>query len=121
MRIEIQSHVTDIPQRLREIDPALRVYFNTDKQVFEVWGRDLHGPYLMASCDDLDERVLRATRYGYYVARNTGYPYKHLLQEQELNDYRAEQARFERLRDIEYGIRDGLKFMGKPVIQGATF
>jgi hypothetical protein len=121
MRLPVETHVFDIPQRLREIDPALRVLFNTDKQTYEVWGRDLHGPYLMASFHELDQRVLTAVRRGYYMARSTGMPYHELLREQEQIDYRAEQARFQRLRDIEYGIRDDLKFMGRPVVPGATF
>lgn len=120
MRIELRSHVCDIPQRLREIDPALRVYFNSDTQKFEVWGRDIRGPYLLASFDELDNRAVAAVRRGYFIARNTGEPYRQMLKEQELLDYRAEQARFERLRDIEYGLRDDLKFAGKPVIQGAA-
>lgn len=121
MRIPVETHVYNIPQRLREIDPALRVFFNTDTQKYEVWGRDLHGPYLMASFSFLDARVEEAVRKGYHIAHSTGRPYKTLLQEQKIEDEIAEKRWWARLEDIYYGIKDDLKFMGKPVIQGATF
>ncbi len=121
MRIPVESNVCNIPERLREIDPALRVFYNTDKQKYEVWGLDIRGPYLMASFPELDARVLASVRYGYFVARSTGAPYRHLLREQAEQDWRAEKDRIARLKDIEDGIRDDLKFMGKPVIQGASF
>ncbi|BCV23298.1 hypothetical protein [Gelria sp. Kuro-4] len=121
MLLEVSSHVFDIPERLKEVDPQLRVLFNTDRQQYEVWGRDLYGPYMLVAFKELDQRALTAVRYGYWVARNTGWPYKHLLQKQADIDYRAEQARYQKLREIEYGLQDDLRFMGRPVIQGAAF
>lgn len=121
LRLEVKTHVFDIPQRLQEIDPTLRVLFNTAKQVFEIWGRDIRGPYLITGCGELDQRVLLAVRQGYFCARSTGRPYEKLLSKQEMVDYAAKQAQRKRLQDIEYGIKDDLKYLGKPVVSGATF
>lgn len=121
MRVEVRSHVYDIPQRLREIDPALRVCFNTDTQYYEVWGLDLQGPYLMAKFDALDCRVVDAVRKGYFLANSTGQPYKAVMREHESALALAENARLQRLKDIEYGIKHDLKFLGKPVVPGAAF
>ncbi len=121
MRLPIETHVYDIPQRLREIDPALRVCFNTDTQKFEVWGRDLCGPYILAVFDSLDCRAVDAVRKGYFLASSTGQPYKAVMQEHESALALAENARMQRLKDIEYGIRNDLRFIGKMVVPGAAF
>lgn len=121
MKVEVVSHVFDIPRRLREIDPNLRVFYDTTRGHYEVWGRDIVGPYLMATFGYLDCRVEDAIRKAYSRAFNTGRPYKQLLYEQEINDYIAEQERLKRIEDLQYGFRSDMRFFGRPVIQGATF
>ncbi len=98
-----------IPERLREIDPALRVLFNTDTQQFEVWGLDKSGPYLIARFRELDCRVLNAVRYGYWLARNTGAPYTALLRQQAKEDYEAERRRARGLADLERAFREDMR------------
>lgn len=120
MRIPVKSNAYDIPRRLAEIDPSLQVFFNTDRQCYEVFGRDLRGPYLMASFAELDCRVETAIYKAYNAAHNTGRPYKHLLRQQEIEDAKAEERRLKDLADLEYGFKDDLKYMGKPVISGES-
>lgn len=121
MKVEVVSHALDIPRRLREIDSNLRVFYDTARGTYEVWGRDVSGPYLLAKFNTLDQEAERTIARVYSVAFNTGRPYKQLLYEQEINDYLAEQQRLKRIADLQYGFNNDLRFFGKPVIQGATF
>lgn len=118
MRLLVTSHVVDIPRRLKEIDPNIEVAFNTDTQKFEVWGRDVRGPYLMASYDELDARVLADVRKAYFVARSTGTPYREMLRRQAKLDYEAERARQRFLKNVSEGFKDDFKFFGKDVYPG---
>lgn len=118
MRLPVETHPIDIPQRLREIDPALRVCFNTETQRYEVWGRDVRGPYILTTFDELDARVLAKVRKAYFIARSTGAPYRELLREQAKLDYEAERARQRRLEDIEAGFRDDFKYFGRDLYPG---
>ena len=121
LKVEVVSHVFDIPRRLQEIDTNLRVFYDTARDAYEVWGRDISGPYLLAKFDKLDQEAERIISRAYSIAFNTGRPYKKLLYDQEINDYVAEQQRLKRIADLQYGFNNDLRFFGKPVVQGATF
>ena len=60
MKIEIKTHVFDIPARLREIDHNYFVVFNTDNQKFEVHSRAQKGNTLCVTLpyDSLDARCI---------------------------------------------------------------
>ena len=118
MRIEIKSHATRIPERLREIDKALRVLFDTDKQEFEVWGRDVSAPYLMARFKELDNRVLDAVRKGYHLARNSRHPWQEHLREIDRSNERVQRESDKKLDDIEHGLRDDFRYFGTTVWPG---
>lgn len=120
MLIDIKTNVFKIPERLKEIDKNLSVKYNTDSDVFEVHGIDNLGDYILARFKELDCRVIDAVRKGYYLAQS-GHPYRVLLHEQDRLDELAEKERLKRLEDIEYGVRDSLRFAGKVVVNGATF
>lgn len=120
--ILIEHSVTEIPERLREIDPELSVYFDTDSRLYEVWGKDKERtPYLLARFNAVDNRMLAAVKKGYWSARQTGRPYKRLLEEQRIKDEIMEKRRQADLEDLNYGVKDDLKYCGKVVGKGATF
>ncbi|NPV89125.1 hypothetical protein HPY42_06465 [Coprothermobacteraceae bacterium] len=105
----METHPLDIPQRLQEIDPELRVLFDTDRQDYTVWGLGRSGPYILARFRELDCRVLNAVRYGYWLARNTGAPYTALLRQQAQEDYEAERRRQRGLADLERAFREDMR------------
>lgn len=94
LRLQIRDHVFDIPRRLREIDPDLEVWYNTVSNKFEVWGTDAAlRRYCLGSWPYLDVRVERAVRRGYWLAHNTGDPYRALVKTQDELEYKEEKRR----------------------------
>lgn len=121
MRIPVESHVLDIPRRLREVtrDPSIRVYFNTDNQQYEIWGVDAAStPYLMARYPYLDARVEYDFAAAYWRAWRTGNPYKVLLRMMDEREYQKEREYWKGLYELEYGSKDVLRFMDTPVVPG---
>lgn len=60
MKIRITNDLFDISSRVKEIDPAYEIYFETDLQKFTLWAkgrRQLVFPY-----ENLDERAIVRTR-----------------------------------------------------------
>lgn len=122
VKVKIEHHVLDIPERLKEIDPDLKVLYDTNKDIFELWGVDKNqSPYFMASFTELDNRILTNVRRAYFFARNTKGPYQHLLHEQEEEESREDARRLQREDDIYHGMREDLNFMGKEVGIGCSF
>lgn len=100
IRRQIVDHVFDIPRRLREIDPRLEVWYNTVSGKFEVWGVDATGSnYCLGTWPYLDVRVERAVQKGYWLAHNTGDPYRAIVREQDAEEYCAKK---QVERDAEY-------------------
>jgi len=121
MRVLVESHVLDIPVRIREVtgDDNLKVYYNTDARMFEVWGVDAaYTPYVISRFPYLDERVVVALQEAYWVARTTGEPYKKLLRKFDEMDYRREKEYWKGLYELEYRSRDVLRFSDTPVVPG---
>ncbi len=61
MKILVKNDLYDISDRLREINPNYRVYFDTDRQKFLLMRNnvlELIFPY-----EELDERAIRHARY----------------------------------------------------------
>lgn len=58
--ILVENHVTDIPERLKEIDPDFFVMFNPKTQKYEIHKRVLHGITLELNLpfDELDSRAI---------------------------------------------------------------
>ncbi len=119
MRLEIKAHVYGIPRRLREIDRSLRCFFNTATQKYEVWGMDAHfKPYRLGVWDELDQRVLTAVRKGYWLARNTGDPYRYYLRELDEHEENLERQWQKEVSEITYGMQDDFKYFGREVYPG---
>jgi hypothetical protein len=59
--IPVESHVTDIPERLKEINPHFLTMFNPSTQKYEVHRLDVDGPTLELSLpyDELDVRAIQ--------------------------------------------------------------
>ena len=118
MLIEVKTHVYDIPARLKSVDDNLRVFFNTDTQEFEVWGRDLRGEYQLGSFPYLDARVEREVRIGYWLARNTGRPWKEFLKKLRERRAKEEEAEAKYLRDLDYALDDDFRWFGRTLYPG---
>lgn len=117
MRLNVETHVYHIPERLREIDPKLSVKFNTDTQLYEVWGEDIaSSPYVLGRFSALDARVVYAVRESYVIAERTGNPYKEILKQFDRNDEQREREYWNQLWEKEYRSRDILKYSDTPVI-----
>lgn len=99
LRLAVESHVFDLPCRLKELDPTLEVWYNTVSGKYEVWGVDAaRQRYCLGAWPFLDARVERAVRRGYWLARNTGDPYRAVIREQDEAEY-SEERRLERERE----------------------
>jgi len=121
VRIPVESHVLDIPRRLREVtrDPNIKVYFNTETQQFEVWGVDAAStPYLMARYATLDARAEYDFAAAYWRAWRTGNPYKLLLRRIDEIEYERERRYWKGLYELEDASRDVMKFADTPVVPG---
>ncbi|WP_026487643.1 hypothetical protein [Caldanaerobius polysaccharolyticus] len=118
MLLEVKTHVYNIPERLKEIDPNLRVFFNTDTQQYEVWGRDLYGEYELGSFSYLDQRVIRDIRYGYWLANNTGRPWKEFLRQLRRRKDAADEEEVKYWRDLDYALQDDFRWFGRTLYPG---
>ncbi len=113
MRIPLRTSAYSIPERLKEIDPRLKVYFNTDKQKYEVFGVDAaHQEYHLGEWLYLDQRVLRDVRKGYWLARNTGDPYKQVIRDLDEQDYLEDRQLSKDTEEMAYRVKDRLRWMG---------
>jgi sulfur relay (sulfurtransferase) DsrC/TusE family protein len=113
--------VLDIPRRLREVtgDRSLKVYFNTNEQLYEVWGVDSAStPYLMHKYPFLDARVEFDFIRAYWRAWRTGNPYRELLRKIDERECQKERNYWKSLSDMEYKSKDVTRFAGTPVVQG---
>jgi len=118
MLLEVKTHVYDIPKRLKEIDKNLKVFFNTDTQEYEIWGRDLQGEYLVASFPYLDQRVVREVRIGYWMADNKSRPWKEFLHKLRNRRDEVEEADAKFLRDLDYALNDDFRWFGRTLYPG---
>lgn len=115
MRYWIDKHVTDVPERLKEVDQALRVCFNTDSQTFEVWGLDKEGPYILGDFTELDYRVVGEVRYGYWCLRNQHKPWLSFLD--GLRE-RRDQIIAEGDRKLDEMLEDDFQWFGQDLYPG---
>ena len=112
MKYAIETHPLDIPQRLREIDPELRVVYDSEQDCYEVWGVDASNtPYILGKWKSLDYRVIVAIMQAYYIARSTGRPYKHMLLEQKRHNERLEEQRRKELAEMGRAMREDMRFL----------
>ncbi|MGQ9698972.1 MAG: hypothetical protein ACUVRO_13395 [Armatimonadota bacterium] len=113
MRVQVVAHAYDIPRRLREIDPELTVWYNFATKMYEVVGVDAAGRhYQLGAWPYLDARVERAVRKGYWLARNTGDPYKEVIRQQDEEEYRDELQFRKELQEARYGVVDCMRWSG---------
>lgn len=118
MLLRVDKHVYDIPKRLRKIDGALRVFFNTVTQEYEVWGKDLGGDYVLASFPYLDQRVISAVRKGYWIANKTGHPWRDFLKDIRLRNAHVDEAIDKKLQELEYSLNDDFRWFGRELHPG---
>ncbi len=117
MRIKVDNHVTGVPERLREIDPDLSVYFNAVTQRFEVVGRDKRGPYVLGEWPELDNRVVAEVRQGYWVLNHQRKPWRTLL-----DKLRRDRDRMLEEDDRRFAERqaDDFRWFGRDLYPGFT-
>jgi hypothetical protein len=117
--IPVESHVSDIPRRLREMtgDARIRVLWNPRTERYEVWTDDAaHRPYRLKEYAVLDGRVERDLDRAYWVARATGDPYKPILRHFDELDAKKDRDYWNRLFEAEYASKDILKYSDTSVV-----
>ena len=114
----MEHHPLSIPQRLTEIDPDLRVLYDTEEQRYEVWGRDIRGPYLVTRYAKLHAGLLEDLRQAYRVASSTGRPYKHMLHEQREHNARLERGHRRELADVCRCLREDMAGLSRQLWPG---
>lgn len=112
--VEIKEHVFDIPRRLREIDDALRVYYNKQTGKYEVHDLRAKGATYVLSVPVLDVRLETRLRM---ISLENRKPADILQYIDEANE-KVIKASHRKLHDIALGLADDLRFAGKPVVQG---
>lgn len=91
MKIKIDNDLFDISKRLKEIDPAYEVYFETDLQKYVLWAfgvRQTVLPY-----DELDVRTLD---YVYHTRRENA---DTILREIDESNRRKEREEIKKMQD----------------------
>jgi len=117
-RVAIEQHATGIPEALRRIDPDLKLFYNMETHQYEVWGLDRRGPYMLGAWEKLGHHILEAVSKGYYLARNTSRPWRKHLQQVRQRNAAIQRDADKQLADIFYGVRDELRWFGKPMVRG---
>lgn len=117
-RVAVETHISGVPELLRQIDPDLKVFYNMRDHVYEVWGFDARGPYMLGAWNTLGQHVVEAVRKGYWLARNTGKPWNKFLQElrrrREEDD--LQEAKF--LNDLDLALQDDFRWFGRTLYPG---
>lgn len=109
MLVAIERDVTDLGRRIKEIDPALSLFFNTESQKFEVYDLASRMPFVLAA-DELDCRILARLRAASLANRGR----KVLLDVDEAESRRNQMVERSRRRMAE-NIAEDLKWAGKRV------
>ena len=106
MKIEIESDVHDIVCRLKELDEAYFVVFNTDKKTYEVHNKNQADSYcLTVPFDCLDSRVVDMV-----CATNVRFADK-IYEDIDRNNKIIEENNERRVQDIvDYKTREIFKF-----------
>jgi hypothetical protein len=107
----IENDLYDIARRVREYDPALRVYWNRKAERFEVHDLRAIGNTYVLSADRLDARVLQRL----YLADLGKRRPADILRDLEEEERRREMRLRAKLSDIALGMYDDLKWAGKVV------
>ena len=91
MKIKITNDVYDIASRLRELDPAYEVYFDTDLQKFTVWAFGLRQAIL-----PYDELDIRSLEFVWSTRRENA---EKLIREIDRDNERIEREERKRIKD----------------------
>lgn len=118
MLIEVKTHVYDIPRRLKEIDPNLKVFYNTDTGEYEIRGIDRMGEYILGSYSYLDQRVERDIRIGYWMVNNLSRPWKAFLQKLREERERLEAQESKYFEELDYALKDDFRWFGRTLYPG---
>ena len=91
MKIKIKNDLFDIAARMREIDPAYEIYFDTDLQKYVVWAFGIRQTVL--PYDELDIRALE------YIIRTRRENAEKVLQEIDEYNRRREREEVKKMQD----------------------
>lgn len=119
MMAELTVHVCSIPERLRELDPTLRVFFNPDTQKYEIWSIDAaQEGYCLGDFSVLDARVVAAVRKGMWLMHNKVRPWREFLGEIRENNAKLDEDSSKYLRELEGDAVDAFKYFGTTLYPG---
>lgn len=107
-RIPVISHVTDIPVRLKELNRAFFVMFNTKKQKYEIHCSDQ--PFSTLACvlpyDELDARAIS------YVREHSNERLEKIVREiEDYNERLAAKAEAEMIDKANYKMREVFNYL----------
>ena len=91
MKIKITNDVYDVASRLKEMDPAYEVYFDTDLQKFTIWAFGVRQAVL-----PYDELDILALEYVWKTRRENA---EELIREIDRDNERKERAERQKLKD----------------------
>lgn len=112
--IVIDADVGGVVKQLREIDPAFRVRYSEAGDYFVVYCQDEGGdPYMVATYQELDARVVSNIREIVYRNRQPGYSYAAELERMNADADRRREQRFseqigERAERLAHAVRKDL-------------
>lgn len=105
MLIPIEDHVLDMPRRVKEVDPALHIFFNTKTQKFEVHDALAKGGTYVMSAGELDERLITRLHRG-----RLSNHVRDILRELESADEERERIRRRNFRNLAESLAEELKW-----------
>lgn len=109
--VPVEGDVFDIARRVREYDPALRVYWNCKYRRFEVHDLRAKGSTYVMSADRLDARVIDRL-YRISLENRTA---SDILRDLEEEERRRERRLRADIASLAAGMVDDLKFAGNVV------
>lgn len=109
MLLPMKSNVFDIPERLKAID-NFEVFFNTDKQQYDIYKYDCFGSYLFTSVDELDGSTVEKVQKIFYLNQN---PFKMVEEMDSHNERLVKKAKEKAFLEASDKVKDITKYVNK--------
>lgn len=105
MLIPIEDNVYDIPQRLKEYEPTLSLFFETDSQEFQVWQiKDRIPQWVCSTPNTPDDSLLKYLR----ASDNHRIPFSEYMRKIYDDDEKTEREREKRRAESTAELKDGI-------------
>lgn len=105
MLIPIEDNVYDIPRRLKEYEPTLELYFDTDSQEYQVWqNKDHINQWVCSTPNTPDDSLLKYLR----ATDNHRIPFSEYMRKIYEDDEKNERERIKRREESKAALKDGI-------------